>query len=836
MIHNFSKSPLSMRLLGSVAALALVATGATAAPQDESTTVIVTAQKREQRLQDVPIVVTTLSAKVLQDAGVRDLKDMQILTPGLTVTSTQNETVTTARIRGVGTVGDNPGLESSVGVVIDGVYRPRNGVSFEDLGEMDRVEILKGPQGTLFGKNTSAGVINVITKKPQFNFGVDGEATVGSYGQRGLAASVTGPIIEDVLAGRLYVAKRERDGYNNVRVASGPRTNLEDVTQNFTTIRGQLLAIPNEKMDVRIIADYSHRDEYCCTAVQLNAGPTTAIINALTAGQGLLSTPNPEDRVTFANRSTRQVIHDSGVAVEANYKLDSGATLTSVTGLRSWETTNAQDIDYTGADILYRNDTGEFGARFKTFSQELRLAGGNDKLNWLVGAFYVDENLDRRDSYNYGSHYESYLGLLLSSGTNPTFVSSLTGLPVGQSFRVGEGARDRYEQSAESWALFTNNSLKLTDRFEVTLGLRYTNETKELKAQYFATDAGAACGLAAQRSALETGAWAGIPETSEPTLVGNMCLPWANFAFANRRTTQSMDDNDLSGTVKAQFHMNDNVMIYASLARGYKAGGFNFDRVQTGITANSSLAFDPETVESKEIGFKSNLFGKKLTLNATYFDQEFTDFQLNTFLGTAFTVETIPELTSKGVDIDFYWSTPIKGLSIQGGASYADTKYGTFTAAQLNTPANFPQLSLLPGATMSFAPEWTSSAAVTWSGMMAGLRTSANLTAKYTDEYNTGSDLLPKKVQEAFTLVNGRIAIGAPNRAWTLEVWGQNLTDEVYKQVAFNGPLQGSGFQSTVQTTGSHPGTFYNASLDSISYMTYLGAPKTVGMTLRVKY
>ncbi|MBW8735290.1 MAG: TonB-dependent receptor plug domain-containing protein, partial [Asticcacaulis sp.] len=160
-----------------VALLAGLPAGAeaqTAPSANEDTTIIVTAQKREQKLQDVPIAVTTLSAKLLQDAGVHDIKDMQILTPGLTVTSTQNETLTTARIRGVGTVGDNPGLESSVGVVIDGVYRPRNGVGFEDLGEMERIEVLKGPQGTLFGKNTSAGVINIITKKPQFTFGADG--------------------------------------------------------------------------------------------------------------------------------------------------------------------------------------------------------------------------------------------------------------------------------------------------------------------------------------------------------------------------------------------------------------------------------------------------------------------------------------------------------------------------------------------------------------------------------------------------------------------------------------------------------------------------------------
>src|SRR5687767_2217577 len=172
-------------------------------------TIVITAQKREESLQDVPIVVTTLSEQQLRDTGVRDIKELMILTPGLLVASTVNESFTTARIRGIGTVGDNPGLESSVGVLIDGVYRPRNGVSFGDLGEVERIEVLKGPQGTLFGKNTSAGVINVITKKPSFDHSVGVELSGGDYGEMGGSVSLTGPIEENLAAGRLYVTTRE---------------------------------------------------------------------------------------------------------------------------------------------------------------------------------------------------------------------------------------------------------------------------------------------------------------------------------------------------------------------------------------------------------------------------------------------------------------------------------------------------------------------------------------------------------------------------------------------------------------------------------------------------
>jgi outer membrane receptor protein involved in Fe transport len=274
-------------------------------------TIVVTAQKREQSLQDVPIVVTAISSQLLQDTGVRDIKDLTLLTPGLIVTSTSNETITTARIRGIGTVGDNPGLESSVGVVIDGVYRPRNGVSFGDLGELERIEVLKGPQGTLFGKNTSAGVINVVSKKPSFVFGSDVELTTGNYGALEGAASVTGPLAEK-LAGRLYVAARERDGFIDVNRGTGPRGEDEDFNRKYYTARGQLLLQLSEAFDARLVVDYTDRDEDCCAAPQAVLTPTTGVLAVLDALRpGSVTVPaDPFEREAHSNRSTAQSITD----------------------------------------------------------------------------------------------------------------------------------------------------------------------------------------------------------------------------------------------------------------------------------------------------------------------------------------------------------------------------------------------------------------------------------------------------------------------------------------------------------------------------------------------
>ena len=243
----------------------------TVTQQPSLSEIIVTAQKREQNVQDVPISVIALSAQQLKDNGVTDIKDMAVLTPGLTVTSTTSENVTTARIRGIGTVGDNPGLESSVGIVIDGVYRPRNGVGFGNLGEIDRIEILEGPQGELFGKNNDAGVINIVTKRPSTTFGVTGEITYGNYNDREISGSITGPI-GGISAFRLYAGYQRRDGFSPVDTGLGPNTDGESNNRNVYTVRGQYLLTPSDDVSFLVIADYSKRNESCCDAVPVDNG------------------------------------------------------------------------------------------------------------------------------------------------------------------------------------------------------------------------------------------------------------------------------------------------------------------------------------------------------------------------------------------------------------------------------------------------------------------------------------------------------------------------------------------------------------------------------------
>ena len=812
--------------------------------------ITVTAQKREEAMQDVPIAITAISEQLLQDTGVRDIKDLQVLVPGLTVTSTQSEAITTARIRGIGTVGDNVGLESSVGIVIDGVYRPRNSVGFGDLGQLERIEVLKGPQGTVFGKNTSAGVINVITRRPSYQQSAEAEFTASNYNGLGIAGSFNSGLGENA-AFNVYAAKRKRDGWMDVRTNNDRRFDRDDYDQNFQTVRGKFLFEPTDTLDIMISGDYTSREENCCTAVQTTVGATAAILNALVGGKAVAAPgDDPFDRVAYSNRPTEQDIKDKGIALEIEWDSNwfGGATLTSITGSRDWQAINGLDYDFSTADILYRNpQEDESFTGFKTFSQEFRIAGASEKLDWMFGAFYSDEDLKRTETYRIGSQYEPYLSIALLSiinpalGTSPTaplFLSQASGRPFGSVF-AGLGALDYYDQNAKSTALFTNNTWHATDALDVTFGLRYTREEKTLASNYSNPNGGAGCGAMLANQSRVVGALMsrGLSQAqaiaATPNVIGYACLPWANplHNAPTRDTNQSREEKEWSGTLKAAYRWNENVMTYGSFARGHKGGGFNLDRVQSsnglssggaGITPVLDTSFGAEFVDSYELGAKTTWMDGNLLLNATLFRQEYEDFQLNSFLGTSFVVRSIPEVISQGIDAEMMWQPQaIKGLMLQGGLMYADTQYGDgIPGGDFVAPTG--TLYKLQGAQMSFAPKWSGSASATYEwDLGSNLQARFNIGAKYMSEYNTGSDLDPEKMQSAYTVANARFGIGARNERWMVEIWSTNLTDENYVQVGFDGPLQ------NVSPAPGNPFNTFNA---------FLGAPRMYGATLRLRY
>ena len=685
----------SMRQLGALALTVLcAASGGLSRAQEAANPgglaeIIVTAQKRSENIQDVPISVIALSAQQLQDSGVTDIKNMTVLTPGLTVTSTTNENSTTARIRGIGTVGDNPGLESSVGIVIDGVYRPRNGVGFGDLGEIEQIEVLEGPQGELFGKNNDAGVISITTKRPSMTFGAMAEITGGNFNDREISASVTGPITSNS-AGRLYAAYEKRDGWMNIDTGQGPNTSDRANDRNTYTLRGQYLIRPSDDIDLLLIGDYSKRNEACCAAVATDLGPFAPIANALASipalgGQvGAVGIASSIGRYEgYSNQPWVQRIRDFGFSGQLDWNLGF-AKLTSITAWRDDTIVSGQDTDYTAIDVLYEPATQGNATDFKQFSEELRLAGRQGPLNWLVGGFFASEILTPNQTLWAGKSFDLYLSGLSSASVGPPnflLIPELTGKPPGGTFVPGvAGYSDSFRQTSKSYAFFTNETYAITDAFDVTAGFRYTHEKKDATSNYNDTDGGAGCG------SLLTSPGVGALNPASPEyqfLLGYGCSVVFNPFFAKLNDSQSLSENNVSGTIKLSYHFNEQVMAYVSFADGYKAGGFNLARVTNPAAANPlapvlDTSFPEETVDSYELGIKTTLADRTVRLNAAVFDQKYKDFQLNTYTGILFVVSSVPRVESKGAEIDLDWATPLTGLSFSGGVTYAFTDITEF--------------------------------------------------------------------------------------------------------------------------------------------------------------
>lgn len=756
------------------------------ADTEDVTEVVVLAQKRAEPLAATPLSVAVVTGDQLRQAGAHDLKDLQSQTPSLIITSTANEAQTTARLRGIGTVGDNPGLESSVGVVIDGVVRARTATAMSDLGEVERIEILKGPQSGLFGKGASAGLIQVVTKAPEWSARQALELTAGEHGTLGVSGYATGPLSETV-AGSLSLTHRQREGQYKVHTGNGPRSDDRDNDQNYYSARGQLLFVPNDTVRVRVIADYTKRDENCCAGVAIAKSATSAYIDLLAPDSGVAQTIDVAGRDVWSNRSTAQSLTDAGVSVETTVKLSDTIDLISITAARHWDHTNGYDADFSTADIYYREPDG-FGNRFDTLSQELRVAGRTPSLDWMVGLYISSEDLTRHDQYIYGAAFEPYLGLLLSAGGNINRVSQFTGRAVGQSFVAGEGMNDVYSQKERNMALFTDNSWHVTPTVTVTLGLRVNKQDKSLISRHSNSDGGVACAAA---------------QTLNIGGVGTICQSFANPAFNDLSYGQSHEEDATTGSFRVKWQASPSLMTYASYARGWKGAGYNLDREQTAtFAADKDTSFAAETSQSYEVGLKGRWWRGRLALDAAVFDQAFEDFQLNTFLGTSFLVKSIPELKSRGVEFETRYSIPSAGLKLWGGATFAEAQFGPQTVAGL------PKLT---NHTTAFAPKWSVTSGVDYQREVANWTMRANLTARYNSAYNTGSDLAAIKVQEAFTLLNGRLSLSSPDDRVAVELWGQNLTDETYYQVVFGAPFQSGTFNA------------------------FLSQPRTVGLTVRLR-
>ncbi len=781
---------------GSVCGLALALGAAPVAAQDvqkptpegSEDEIIVTATRRAENIQDIPIAISAFTGDQLAASGVANVRDLNQIAPSLHISSGSSTSGSTIiRIRGIGTGSPSAGFEGAVGTFVDGVYRSRAGQVLNDLVDVERVEVLRGPQGTLYGKNTSAGAINLLTRQPSFDFGGEISASYGNYDQRLLTGHVTGPIAGDQLAFRLSGSLNKRDGTLH-DVVNGDRYNDRD---NWM-LRGQLLFKPSDAFSLRLIADYGKTDETCCAAIYHYVGGIGSVLKSLFNAYQPANFSEGERQVAL-NFAPSEKIRDRGVSAELIWDMG-GATLTSVSAARDYQVDRSLDPDHSNAPLLLPLAERQ---TIKNLSQELRLSGDalDGKLDWLVGGYLYREVITKADALLYdtgGGVYAAALSQIFLG--NPALAGAANLYP-------GRGIRSDQRQVARGWALFSHNIWHVTDRLNLTAGLRYSRERKSARNIVNGAPIG---------TFVNDGAFCSTPY-GQIVLDRIVC---GGVSWKDART-----EGAWTGTGVVDYALADNVNLYASFSRGYKAGGFNLDRESlhrdspfNGGGLLDTVSFGPERVNAYEVGLKSQFFGKSLTLNTALFWEDYAGFQQQVFNGVFFKVSNLDAIVSRGFEVEGNLRIA-DGIRSRFGLSYANSYYAY----------DDPLAKVRRGARLSNSPDWQASLglnvdrAISASGLRATLDANLSYTGDiilYTGSFGNQSELR----QTGFILGNLQLGLRSRDDGMGIAVWGRNLTGKTYKL---------TGFPAVYQS-------FNGSALDSAS--VYLGDPRTYGVTVNFRF
>jgi outer membrane receptor protein involved in Fe transport len=743
------------------AAVAAAEAAAANAPSGSGNEILVTATKREKTLQDVPVAVTVTTADTIEKAQIRDLRDLQTVVPSLSVGQRQSSAQTNFFIRGFGNGANNPGIEPSVGVFVDNVYRSRTASQIMDLPDVQRIEVLRGPQSTLFGKNASAGVISITTRTPSFEFGGAGELTYGNYNALVGKAYVTGPISENT-AVSVAAGFNSRDGFFKDG-NTGHRTNERD--RWFA--RGQLFFDSGSDVTVRLIGDYSDIDEKCCAVVNLQ---NSAATGALLALGGMVNAPADKFKnVVYNNFDSTNRVKNYGGSGQVDWDIGD-VKLTSITAYRGTRSITNQDPDFTSADLVYPFYQN---TNVQTATQELRLTTRiADRVDVLLGGFYINEDIHQRGLLTYGTQFRPYANLLIQGATGGALnvatlegtFGALEGNPakyIGQFFKQGQGFDENYRLRSEAGSLFGQFDIDLTDRLTLTLGGNWTNDHKRFRTGVVSSDVFSNIDFDAPQYApfrqalLYQGALAqqvgnilhpGTSATAQEigqfaaanfaayTLISAGSLAYAN-ANANNPAANPLNalgalqflppfqnvpnavepgrthDDKFSYTIRLAYDLNDQFNFYASYATGFKASSINLSRDSRPTFADrqaliaQGLAVNNLTYGSRFAGPENARViegGIKanlgwLSANLAVFDEEIKGFQSNIFNGVGFALLNAGKESTFGVEFESQIK-PLPGLSLNAGVTYLDPEYDSFVASSVGD---------LSGRKPAGIPKWT---------------------------------------------------------------------------------------------------------------------------------
>jgi iron complex outermembrane receptor protein len=680
--------------------------------------VVVTATKRAQSLQDVPMAVNAFNADTIETAGINDAGDLAILTPALNINVNTNPFAARMVIRGVGTAQTDPALEPSVGLFIDGIYLGRTGLGMSDLTDIERIEVLQGPQGTLYGKNTNAGAISVITKKPSFEKS-EGyiEASVGNYSMNKLTASISGPLTQN-LAYRLSGNINQRDGYYD----NSAGVDFNDADD--WNIQGKLQWEPTESLSILLSGSRVERDTTCCGA---DAVQDESVNNELVA-QGLSPDSNdPYDYNVQSNADNRFAMESDLLSMTIDYDTGWGA-IKSITAWNDYSYRVDQDPDRSELDILTLSNDKYSG---DSFSQELRFtASPNDNVDYMLGVFYLEQNTKRG-----GDEPFVFIGddiITIGSQQDLPFP-----LPFNFLVQPGDSLTIDMDQDAETIAFFGQGTWHIGDQWHITGGLRWSDEEKksDLFSQTYST-------------------------AFSYQILGASFLDSVSTPID--ATLERSSDN-VDWMLRAALDIGDDSMVYASAGTGTKSGGF-----QTVNGAADDREFDDEDTTTYELGVKSTLLDARLRINAAAFYSEIENFQaqrqLETGIGTYVSNES--KVETSGVDLQVE-AAPMPNLVLSAGLLYMH-KYEITDGPE-------------KGADLPFTAEFSGTLAATLVFPLGDGGVYWRTDYSYMDDHVTNvasAAQLRDADYDNRNLVNSKL--GWRNDSWNVSIWGKNLTDDKY--------------------------------------------------------
>lgn len=711
--------------------------------------VIVTATKRSERMLDVPISMSAFSGESIDQTGIRELKEMAEFIPNLMI-SQENDFRSQVTIRGVGAHSRNIGFDTRVGVYVDGVYMGQSPSLNQELLDLERVEVLRGPQGMLFGKNTVAGAISLITKKPGNEFEGEVSASIGNYGYREFKGFVNIPM-GDKVAAKFAVSKTDRGGHIE-NIVTGNMLNERDVL----AYRAQLRIQASDQFEINVSFDGLNSE-----GLILVGEPLTD----LTAAQPDTFTNGANGVVAF-NIDPWDKRDIFGGHVDLNYEMENGHTIKSITGYRKTDATYGNATDYAVYDFL----SIDYVDNYKQFSEELQFISPSDgALTYMVGLYYYNQTSDtQRDAILGVDYIDVFVAPLYAMGAfmpaldpawglDPALVAMLLGFgpPGSKIFNSGT-------VKTESYAAYFNGAYQVSDRLKLGFGARYSIEDKDVDWL-----------LDGRNSGIFFIGSTGDPANPSPLI-------------ADRR------DKFFSPAISLTYAVGDNANVYVKYSAGYKSGGFNLDYINDNeLAANPDQSFDKETVDSYEAGFKGSFLDQSLVVNAAVFMANYDDYQVNQFVDlgggrTSIRITNAAKVKTKGIELDFTLRAT-ESLTFSGSMGLLNAKFDSFpgggvggTDATGNRLVNAPKLNLAFGAQYyKNVPGLNSAlllrADVTHSG---GYYTTADNVKEV--GYNSAyPGTIPFGWLPERTLLHGRIGLISNNETWEIYIWGRNLTDQV---------------------------------------------------------